>query len=101
MDKKAFLVAKVWVYFGYNYSDPKEFVKYICEKCDKMYVYKHLLTKFDRIYDILGAHAVMNRFYVGLDADLRDALVEYAIKFYAPTAFHWTDEEKELLGINK
>ena len=33
--------------------------------------------------------------------DLRDALVEYAIKFYAPHAFTWTDEEKALLGINK
>ena len=101
MDKKAFLVTKVWVYFGYNYSDPKEFVKYICEKCDKMYIYKHTLAKFDHIYDVYGAHAVMNRFYADLDADLRDALVEYAIKFYAPTAFHWTDEEKEILGINK
>lgn len=101
MDKKAFLVTKVWVYFGYNYSDPKDFVRYICEKCDKIWLYKHTLAKFDNIYDLYGANAVMNRFYADLDADLRDALVEYAIKFYAPTAFHWTDEEKEILGINK
>lgn len=101
MDKKAFLIAKVWVYFGYNYPDPKEFVKYICEKCDKMWMYKHTMRKFDHIYDVYGPHAVMNRFYADLDADLCDALVEYAIKFYAPTAFHWTEEEKEILGINK
>ena len=99
MDKKAFLVAKVWVYFGYNYGEPAKFIKYICEKCDKKWLYMHTMSKFDQIYDIFGAHAVMNRFYADLDADLRDALVEYAIKFYAPTAFHWTDEERELLDI--
>ena len=42
----------------------------------------------------------MNRFYAELSDTYRQALVDYAIKFYAPTAFSWTEEEKEILGIN-
>lgn len=101
MDKKAFLVAKVWVYFGYNYPSMNEAVDYMVEHTGGNYDKKHLLAKWDSIYDDYGCHAVMNRFFVELSDTYRKALVDYAIKFYAPTAFNWTDEEKELLGINK
>lgn len=101
MDKKAFLVAKVWVYFGYNYPQPCEFIHYIVDHSEGYYDYQHLVGKFNEIYDIYGSHAVMNRFFAELSGELQQALVDYAIKFYAPTAFHWTEEEKEILGINK
>ena len=100
MDKKAFLVAKVWVYFGYNYPQPCEFIHYIVDNTDGCYDYQHLVNKFNEIYNTYGSHAVMNRFFAELSSGLQQALVDYAIKFYAPTAFHWTEEEKELLGIN-
>lgn len=101
MDKKAYLVAKVWVYFGYNYPAPYEFIHYIVDHTDGYYDYQHLINKFDDLYDLYGSDAVMNRFFVEISKSLQEKLVEYAIRVYAPTAFHWTDEEKELLGINK
>jgi hypothetical protein len=87
------------VYFGYNYPQPCEFIHYIVDHSEGCYDYQHLVGKFNEIYDIYGSHAVMNRFFAELSGELQQALVDYAIKFYAPTAFHWTDEEKELLGI--
>lgn len=101
MDKKAFLIAKVWVYFGYNYPSMNEAVDYMVEHAGGNYDKKHLLAKFDSIYDDYGCHAVMNRFFAELSQELQAALVDYAVKVYAPTAFHWTDEEKEILGINQ
>lgn len=100
MDKKAFLVAKVWVYFGYNYPSMSEVVDYMVKHAGSDYYDKrHLLNKFDELYEMYGCHAVMNRFFVELSQELQAALVDYAVKVYAPTAFRWTDEEKEILGI--
>ena len=99
MDKKTALVVKVWVYFGYNYPQPCEFIHYIVDHSEGYYDYQHLVNKFNALYDDYGSHAVMNRFFAELSGELQQALVDYAIKFYAPTAFHWTDEEKEILGI--
>ena len=102
MDKKAYLVTKVWVYFGYNFPNIEDVIDYICKQNNEGEMFKkHLMGKWNSIYNIFGSHAVMNRFYAELSDTYRQALVDYAIKFYAPTAFHWTDEEKELLGIKK
>ena len=102
MDKKAYLVAKVWVYFGYNFPNIEDVIDYICKQNNEGEMFKkHLMSKWEDMYDIYGCHAIMNRFFAELSERFRQSLVDYAIKFYAPTAFHWTDEEKELLGINK
>jgi GTPase SAR1 family protein len=77
-------------------------IDYICKQNGEGRVFKkHLMGKWNSIYDNYGCHAVMNRFFAELSDTYRQALVDYAIKFYAPTAFHWTEEEKEILGINK
>lgn len=82
--RKDYLAIKMFVMFGYNYSSPKEFITYICEKTQKSYLIDHLTEKFSYIYDKFGSHAVMNRFFVELDSEMQEALVEYAINVYAP-----------------
>lgn len=99
MNKRDFLITKIWVYFGYNYPSMNDAIDYICKKTGEGECFKqHLLGKWDSIYDIYGSHAVMNRFYAELSGEYRDALLEYAVEVYGRDAFHWTDEEKEILG---
>lgn len=98
-EKQNFLAVKAFVYFGFNYSEPKEFIKYICEKTNNQYLYEHLLSKFMHIYDKKGAWAVMPCFFCELNTELQKALVEYAVKEYFPNGFTLSEEEKELLGI--
>lgn len=97
--KQKFLAVKAFVYFGYNYPNPKEFIHYICEKTGKLGLESHLLSKFDHIYDVYGSHAVMNYFFTEIDVDLREALVEFACTKYYPKGFSWDTEGIELLGI--
>ena len=82
--RKEYLAVLLFVKFGFNFSNPKEFITHICEKTQKMYLVDHLVGKFNHIYDIYGSYAVMNLFFVELDRDLQEALVEYAINVYAP-----------------
>ena len=82
--RKEFLAIHLFVKFGYNYNDPDEFINYICEKTGKNYLKDHLKGKFSQIYEIYGCYAVMNRFFVELDEDLQEALVDYAINVYSP-----------------
>ena len=99
-DLQNYLAVKAFVFFGYNYPEPKEFIHYICEKTGNGAVMEqHLLSKWNHIYDQFGCHAVMNYFFTEINEELRNALVEYAVKVYFPKAFRISDEEKELLGI--
>lgn len=91
--RKEFLAIKLFVKFGYNYSEPKEFIDYICEKCNKQFLKDHLMAKFDNIYDTFGSHAAMNYFFCELDGDLQEALVEYALEVYAPIGMGSTYDE--------
>ena len=91
--RKEFLAIKFFVMFGYNYSKPEEFINYICEKTGRIHLKEHLMEKFDDIYDRYGSHAVMNRFFVELDSDLQEALVDYAINVYAPCGMATRYEE--------
>jgi len=91
--RKEFLAVLLFVKFGYNFNEPKEFINYICEKTKKKYLVDHLYEKFCSIYDRYGSHAVMNRFFVELDSDLQEALVEYAINVYAPCGMATRYEE--------
>lgn len=93
------LAIRCWVMFTFNYSDPREFINYMCEKTQKQWLKGHLEEKFNAIYDKWGHSAVMNRFYSELDAELRDALVEYAMTIYAPEGMRLTEEEEALLEI--
>ena len=91
--KKDFLTVHLFVKFGYNFPNPDEFIKYICEKTDKMYLVDHLKAKFNHDYEIYGCHAVMNYFFVELDLDLQEALVDYALNVYAPQGMAMMHEE--------
>lgn len=82
--RKEFLIVKLFVMFGYNYSNPDKFIDYICEKTGKQFIKQHLRTKFDDIYEAHGSHAVMNYFFTELDLDLQEALVDYAVNVYGP-----------------
>ena len=82
--RKEFLIVKLFVMFGYNYSNPDEFLDYICEKTGKQFIKQHLRTKFDDIYEVYGFRAVMNWFFTELDLDLQEALVDYAINVFGP-----------------
>ena len=93
------LIVKAWVYFGYNYSDPKEFIHYICEKTGQLHLEEHFISKFNHIYDVYGCYAVMNEFYEQLNQEYQAALVDFAVKEYFPNAFTLSDEDKRLLGI--
>ena len=95
--RKEFLAVLLFVKFGYNYPDPKEFISYICEKCNKQYLKEHLEFKFEAIYDDYGSHGVMNYFFVELDSDLQEALVDYAINVYAPAGMATKYEEYKTL----
>lgn len=100
-ERQNYLVAKAFVYFGYNFSNPKEFIHYICEKTGHGKIMEdHLFNKWCGLYDDFGCHAVMNKFFVEINEELREALVEYAIKVYFPNGFpSASDEDKKLLGI--
>lgn len=91
--RKEFLVTILWVKFGYNFPDPNEFIDYICEKCKKNWLKDHLKAKWESIYEDFGCHAVMNRFFVDIDEDLQQALVDYAINVYAPDGMKKKYEE--------
>ena len=51
------LLVHIFVKFGYNYPNPKEFINYICGKTGKNYLKEHLRGKFNQIYDDYGSHA--------------------------------------------
>ena len=93
MNRKIFLAIHIFVKFGYNYPNPDEFITYICEKTDRMYLKEHLREKFNHIYNTFGAHAVMNYFMCELSYDLQEALVDYAINIYGPKGMKTMYEE--------
>lgn len=65
----------LWVYWGYNYSDPKQWIYEIWSGC----LADHLYGKFMYYYNQYGAYAVMNKFWVELDGDNRAKLEEYVL----------------------
>ena len=95
--RKEFLISIIWVKFGYNYSNPDDFINYICEKVGRPWLKDHLREKFDDIYDRYGSHAVMNAFLCELDEELQQALVEYAMNVYAPNGMGTKYEEYKSL----
>ena len=78
------LATKIWVMWCFNYHCPETFISYICIKCDKMYLKNYLLNNWDHLYERFGSYSVMNYFYVEIDSDLQEALVDYAFNVYAP-----------------
>lgn len=97
-EKQNCLAIKAWVFFCFNFYDIDEIINYICEKANN-HIENHLKQKFSEIYDRVGSRAAMNVFYTELGRNLRDALVDYAVKVYAPQGLILTDEDNELLGI--
>lgn len=95
--RKDYLAGLLFVKFGFNFSNPKEFIPYICEKTQKMYLVEHLTSKFIHLYETYGSHAVMFCFFCEIDSDLQQSLVEYAINVYAPNGMATKYEEYKSL----
>ena len=98
-EKQNYLAVKAWVFFCFNFNSPYAIIKYICEKTGRKDLIDHLNDKFEAIYVRVGSRSAMNVFYTELNYELRDALVDYAIKEYAPHGLLLSDEDKEALGI--
>ena len=97
MTRKEQLAVNLWIMWCYNFHCPKTFIEYICEKCDKMYLFEHLMAKWTHFYETFGCRSVMNDFYTEIDKDLREALVDYAINVYAPEGMRTMYEEYKSL----
>ena len=95
--RKEFLAVLLFVKFGFNFSHPRDFISYICEKTQKTYLIDHLVSKFSYIYETFGSHAVIFTFFCELDSDLQEALVDYAINVYAPVGMATKYEEYKSL----
>jgi hypothetical protein len=98
-ERANFLAIRAWVFFTFNFYDPKEIIDDICENAEGYYDRKHLYDKFCEIYEIYGSRAAMGVFYCELGNSLQKALTEYVIKKFAPNGLILTDEDKEALGI--
>lgn len=99
-NKQNYLAVKAFVYFGFCFPDPKEFIHYICEKTGHNDVMEnHLLNKWNGLIEKFGCYAVMNQFFGDIDKEMKEALVEYAVKVYFPKGFTLSEEEKQILGI--
>lgn len=96
--RKEFLAVKIFVKFGYNYYDPKEFIDYICKKCQKSYLKEHLLAKFNHIASLGGNSAGwVCTFFCDIDGDLQEALVDYAVNVWGVDGMYKTYEEYKSL----
>lgn len=95
--RKEFLAILLFVKFGFNFSNPKEFIPHICKQTNKTYLIDHLVSKFLHLYETFGSHAVMFCFFCEIDSDLQEALVEYAINVYAPHGMSTRYEEYKSL----
>ena len=93
------LAIKAWVYFTFNYYDPKEFIKYICEKAGRPDLQEHFYQKFSDIYERVGSKAAMNCFYCELSPTYQSYLAEYAVKIYALNGIYLDENDKALLGL--
>lgn len=82
--EKIYLTTKIWVMWCYNFDSPETFISYICEQTCKSYLKEHLMAKWRHLYETFGFRSVMNDFYTELDADLQQALIDYAVLIYAP-----------------
>ena len=91
--KKIQLATKIWVMWCFNYDCPETFIRHICEVTEKNYLKDHLLAKWSYFYETFGCQSAMNNFYVELDEDLKNALVDYAINVYGPRGMKTTYEK--------
>ena len=90
---KVYLTTKIWIMWCYNFDCPETFISYICEQTSKSYLKGHLMAKWHHLYETFGHRSVMNDFYTELDADLQQALVDYAVLIYAPRGMKSTYEK--------
>lgn len=66
-----------WIYWCYNFTRPEEFIAAIAEGGKDGHLYQHYLSKFNALYKRVGADAVMNRFFIELDGEHRQKLLQY------------------------
>ena len=99
MDKIQVTV-RLWIMFCMNYPNPKDVIKWVCDKTQKGWLYDHYYAKFCHICKTVGSHGAMNTFYCDCDKDIREALVEYAITVWAPIGMRdLFAKNKDILGL--
>lgn len=65
---------KKWVYWSFNYKDPREWMN-IFEGAPA----KHFYDKFMDMYKRYGSDGVMNRFFMELDSKNQENLIDYVM----------------------
>ena len=65
---------KKWVYWSYNYKDPREWMN-IFDGAPA----KHFYDKFMDLYKRYGSDGVMNHFFVELDSENQERLIDYVM----------------------
>lgn len=65
---------KKWVYWSFNYKDPREWMN-IFDGAPASHFYK----KFMDLYKRYGSNGVMNRFFVELDSKNQENLIDYVM----------------------
>lgn len=65
---------KKWVYWSFNYKDPREWMN-IFEGAPA----KHFYDKFMDMYKRYGSDGVMNRFFMELDSKNQEILIDYVM----------------------
>ena len=98
--EKIQVTVRLWIMFCMNYPNPKDVIKWVCDKTQKGWLYDHYYAKFCHICKTFGTYGAMNTFYCYCDKDVRKALVEYAITVWAPIGMRDTYEKnKHILGL--
>ena len=65
---------KKWVYWSYNYKDPREWMN-IFDGAPA----SHFYNKFMDMYKRYGSDGVMNRFFMELDSKNKENLIDYVM----------------------
>ena len=68
-----------WVYWCFNYHYPQEWIPQLWGTGA---MGEHMMKKFSSIYERYGSSAVMNRFFVELDQENQEKLIDYVLNNY-------------------
>lgn len=68
-----------WVYWCFNYHYPQEWIPKLWGEGA---MGEHMMKKFKFLYEKYGSNAVMNRFFVELDQENQQKLIDYVMSNY-------------------
>lgn len=68
------------IYFGFNY--PNGFIQKAFEGKVAQHIINHLQSKFNSAYEVYGARAAFNMFFVNLDGENQEILLNWINENY-------------------